>query len=87
MSGEREGEHPARPFGATGGGFAEGEANPEDFEQDKRVGSFATGEEDPEQYPDDERLGSFARGQEETDSPQNVKEGTFGGEEDDEEEE
>lgn len=78
MSSEREGEHPARPYGSTGGGFAEGEANPEEFEQDKHVGSFATGEEDPEQFPDDERLGSFARGQEETDSPQNVEEGTFG---------
>jgi hypothetical protein len=83
MSSEREGEHPARAYGATGGGFAEGEANPEEFEQDKNVGSFATGEEDPETFPEDEHLGSFARGQEDTDSPQNVEEGTFGTGEDD----
>jgi hypothetical protein len=44
MNGEREGEHPARAYGTTGGGFAEGEANSEEFEQDKQVGSFATGE-------------------------------------------
>ena len=78
MSNEREGEHPARAYGATGGGFAEGQANPEEFEQDKDVGSFATGEEDLEKFPEDQQLGSFAKGQEETDSPQNEEEGTFG---------
>ena len=83
MNGEREGEHPARAYGTTGGGFAEGEANPEEFEQEKQVGSFATGEEDPEKFSEDERLGSFARGQEDTDSPENVEEGTFGEGEDD----
>jgi hypothetical protein len=77
MSSEREGEHPARAYGATGGGFAEGETNPEENERDKQVGSFATGEEDPEKFPEDEQLGSFARGQEDTDSPQNAEEGTF----------
>ena len=82
MSSEREGEHPARAYVATGGGFAEGEAKPEEFEEDKDVGSFATGEEDPEKFPEDERLGSFARGEERTDSPENVEEGTFGTEED-----
>jgi hypothetical protein len=81
MSGEREGEHPARAYGTTGGGFAEGEASPEEFEQDKKVGSFATGEEHPESFSEDENLGSFARGQEETDSSQNDEEGTFGTEE------
>jgi hypothetical protein len=83
MSSERQGEHPARAYGATGGGFAEGEAKPEEFEQDEHVGSFATGEEDTEKFPEDERLGSFARGQEETDRPQNPEEGTFGKGEDD----
>ena len=77
MSGERQGEHPARAYGTTGGGFAEGQADPEQFEEDKQVGSFATGEEDPEKFPEDEQLGSFARGQEETDSPANAEEGTF----------
>jgi hypothetical protein len=78
MTSKREGEHPARAYGATGGGFAEGQANPEEFEQDEQVGSFATGEEDLEKFPEDEQLGSFARGQEKTDSPQNEEEGTFG---------
>ena len=64
MSSKREGEHPARAYGTTGGGFAEGEANPEEFEEDEQVGSFATGEEDLEKFPEDEQLGSFARGQE-----------------------
>ncbi len=63
MSGEREGEHPARAYGKTGGGFAEGQVKPEEFEEDEQVGSFATGEEDVEKFPEDEQLGSFARGQ------------------------
>jgi hypothetical protein len=75
---ERQGEHPARPYGATGGGFAEGEASPEEFEQDKQVGGFATGEEDPEAFPEDQQLGSFARGSEARDDPQDAEEGTFG---------
>ena len=78
MSSEREGEHPARPYGVTGGGFAEGQANPEEYPEDQEVGSFATGEEDPEKYPEDKELGSFARGQETSDSEQNMEEGTFG---------
>jgi hypothetical protein len=59
----------------TGGGFAEGQADPEEFEEDEQVGSFATGQEDPENFPEDEQLGSFARGQE---SLENMEEGTFG---------
>jgi hypothetical protein len=78
MSSNREGEHPARAYGVTGGGFAEGQANPEEFEEDKEVGSFATGEEDPEKFPEDEQLGSFARGQEKPESLENMEEGTFG---------
>lgn len=76
MTGERQGEHPARAFGTTGGGFAEGECD--DDALDKQVGSFATGEEQPEEFPEDENLGSFARGQEETDDPEDKAEGTFG---------
>jgi hypothetical protein len=75
MSSERDGEHPARAYGATGGGFAEGQVMPEDFEEHKQVGSFATGEEDSDAFPEDEQLGSFARGQE---TQENVQEGTFG---------
>ena len=77
-SSKRQGEHPARAFGKTGGGFAEGQANPDEFEQDKRVEGFAAGQDDPEKFPEDEQLGSFSRGQETTDSPQTVQEGTFG---------
>ena len=40
MSSERQGEHPARAYGVTGGGFAEGQADPEEFEEDQEVGSF-----------------------------------------------
>ena len=79
MSSERQGEHPARAYGVTGGGFAEGQAEPEKFEQDQQVGDFATGEEDLEKFPEDAKLGSFARGQE---SQENVQEGTFGTTED-----
>ncbi len=75
MTSERQGEHPARAYGVTGGGFAEGQANPEEFEQDKQVGDFATGEEDLERFPEDAQLGSFAKGQE---GQSNVQEGTFG---------
>jgi hypothetical protein len=75
VNNERQGEHPARAYGVTGGGFAEGQAKPEEFEEDKEVGAFATGEEDLERFPEDAQLGSFARGQE---SQQNTQEGTFG---------
>ena len=75
MTSGRQGEHPARAYGATGGGFAEGQANPEEFEQDSLVGDFAVGQEDVEKFPEDEELGSFARGQE---TQPNAEEGTFG---------
>ena len=81
MSSKREGKHPARAYGTSGGGFAEGEARPEKLEQDKQdkqVGSFATGEENLEKFPEDEQLGSFAKGQEKPDNPQDEEEGTFG---------
>jgi hypothetical protein len=77
MGSKREGEHPARAYGRTGGGFAEGQTHPEEVEPDKQVGSFATGEEDLEKFPEGEQLGSFARGQEKTDSPEHDEEGTF----------
>jgi hypothetical protein len=78
MSSDRQGKHPARAYGATGGGFAEGQADPDEFEQDKRVEGFATGQDDPEKFPEDEQLGSFAKGQEKRDGPEDVEEGTFG---------
>jgi hypothetical protein len=75
VSSEREGEHPARAYGVTGGGFAEGQADPKEHEEDQEVGDFATGQEDLEEFPDDAQLGTFARGQE---TEENVEEGTFG---------
>jgi hypothetical protein len=75
VSSDRQGEHPARAYGATGGGFAEGQADPEEFKQDEQVGDFATGQEDVEDFPEDAQLGSFARGQE---TQENLEEGTFG---------
>jgi hypothetical protein len=74
VSSERQGEHPARAYGVTGGGFAEGQANPEEFNEDEQVGGFATGQEDLEQFPEDAQLGSFAKGQE---TQENAQEGTF----------
>jgi hypothetical protein len=71
----RHGTHPARPFGVTGGGFAEGQNNPEEFEPDKTVGGFATGQEDLEAHPEGVKLGSFARGQQ---AESHIHEGTFG---------
>lgn len=71
----RDGEHPARPFGVTGGGFAEGQNNPEEFEPEKKVGAFGTGQENLEEYPEDAKLGSFARGQQ---AESHIHEGTFG---------
>ena len=83
MSSDRRGTHPARPFGATGGGFAEGQNNPEEFEPEKNVASFAAGQEDIEEYPEDVKLGSFARGQQ---AESHIQEGTFGASEDEPEE-
>lgn len=85
MTSERQGEHPARAYGATGGGFAEGQSNPEEFPEDKQVGSFASGQEDLEKFPEDEQLGSFTRGQATPDSLQKMDEGTFDTTEDAEE--
>ncbi|HEY2656976.1 MAG TPA: hypothetical protein VGI55_14380 [Solirubrobacteraceae bacterium] len=74
MSSNRDGTHPGRPFGVTGGGFAEGQNDPEEFKPEKKVGAFGTGQEDLEQYPDDAKLGSFARGQQ---AESHIHEGTF----------
>jgi hypothetical protein len=59
----------------TGGGFAEGQNNPEEFVPEKTVGAFGTGQEDPEEFPEDVKLGSFARGQQ---AESHIIEGTFG---------
>jgi len=79
---DRHGTHPGRPFGVTGGGFAEGQNNPEEFKPEKTVGGFASGQEDEEQFPEGAKLGSFAIGQE---AEKHTEEGTFGRVEDEEE--
>ena len=75
MSSDRHGTHPGRPFGVTGGGFAEGQVDPEEFKPEKNVGGFAAGQEDLEEFPEGAQLGGFAKGQE---TQENVQEGTFG---------
>jgi hypothetical protein len=82
VSSDRHGTHPGRPFGVTGGGFAEGQNHPDEFKPDKTVGSFATGQEDLEEFPEDAKLGSFARGQQ---AESHIHEGTFGSVEGEEE--
>lgn len=79
MSSNRDGTHPGRPFGVTGGGFAEGQNDAEEFVPEKKVGSFGTGQEDVEEFPEDLKLGSFARGQQ---AESHIHEGTFGTTED-----
>jgi hypothetical protein len=75
VSSDRRGTHPARPFGVTGGGFAEGQNDPEEHPPEKNVGAFGTGQENIEEYPEDVKLGSFARGQQ---AESHIIEGTFG---------
>jgi hypothetical protein len=74
-SDDRHGTHPARAFGRTGGGFAEGQDHPEEFMPDKTVGGYASGQEDLQEFPEGAQLGGFARGQEDE---RNTQEGTFG---------
>lgn len=80
---DRDGTHPGRPFGVTGGGFAEGQNDPDEFPPDKKVGGFATGQEDLETHPEGAQLGSFAIGQE---AERHIHEGTFDETEDETEE-
>ena len=44
--------------------FAEGEAHPESYPDEDRVGTFAEGEADPASYPEEEHEGRFAEGEE-----------------------
>jgi len=84
VTSDRRGTHPARPFGVTGGGFAEGQNDPEEFKPEKNVASFAAGQENVEEFPEDTKLGSFARGQQ---AESHIIEGTFGKGEDEPEDE
>ncbi|HEX7299916.1 MAG TPA: hypothetical protein VF257_13030 [Solirubrobacteraceae bacterium] len=58
-------ERPAKPEQPEDG-FAEGEANPEAYPEDERVGRFSLGEEQlGEDDPEKHRHGRFSEGQEE----------------------
>ena len=59
-------ERPADPEQPLEGGFAEGEAQPEDFPEEERVGTFSEGQEElPEDGPEKVHRGRFSEGQEE----------------------
>jgi hypothetical protein len=57
-------------------GFAEGEANPQEYTQDEQVGRFSEGQED---LPEDPHQGRFSEGQEELpeEDPEKHVEGRF----------
>jgi hypothetical protein len=65
-------------------GFAAGQADPEEFPQDQRVGTFAEGQEGLDD--DDRRKGRFSEGQEELgeDDPEKHVQGRFDEGQDDE---
>ena len=65
MSSEQSAEHPAEPERREEGGFAEGEARPDEFADEDRVGRFSEGQEElGEEDPEKHTQGSFAEGQE-----------------------
>jgi hypothetical protein len=66
MSAEPPSKRPADPEQPHEGGFAEGEAHPEDFPQDEQVGRFSEGQEEvPVPDPEHQHHGRFSEGQEE----------------------
>jgi hypothetical protein len=62
MSADRP-DHTADPEQPAEAGFAEGQANPEEFPEDERVGRFSEGQE--ELADDGLHKGRFSEGQEE----------------------
>jgi hypothetical protein len=83
MSADRP-DHNADPEKPAEEGFAEGQADPEEFPEDERVGKFSDGQE--ERADDDTEKGRFSEGQEELgeDDPEKHVEGRFDEGEDDE---
>ena len=72
-------EHPAKPEQPQGG-FAEGEASPEEYPDDEAVGRFSEGQEDlPDSDPEKIHHGRFSEGQEELgeDDPEKHEERRF----------
>ena len=72
-------EHPAQPE-QPADGFAEGEANPEEFPEDEAIGRFSEGQEDlPADDEEKVHRGRFSEGQEElpADEPEKHEERRF----------
>jgi hypothetical protein len=70
-------ERPADPDQPEGG-FGEGEADPEKFDDEDHVGRFSEGQEElGEDDPEKHHLGRFGEGQEEDENAEQV-EGSFG---------
>lgn len=64
MSADRP-DHSADPEPPLKGGFAEGQADPEEFPEDEKVGRFSKGQEElPPEDPEKHRKGRFSEGQE-----------------------
>jgi hypothetical protein len=60
------------------GTFAEGEADPKKYPEEKDVGTFAEGEADPKKYPEEKDVGTFAEGEADPESyPEEKDVGTF----------
>ena len=83
MSADRP-DHTADPEQPPEPGFAGGQADPEEFPEDERVGKFSEGQE--ELADGDTEKGRFSEGQEELgeDDPEKHVEGQFDEGEDDE---
>jgi hypothetical protein len=72
-------EHPAKPEQPKDEGFAEGEASPETYPDEERVGRFSEGEEELPESAEKEHRGRFSEGEEELgeDDPDNHVAGRY----------
>jgi hypothetical protein len=79
-------DHTADPEQPVEAGFAEGQADPEEFPQDEKVGRFSKGQEDlGAEDPEKHHKGRFSEGQEELgeEDPEKHIQGRFDEGEDD----
>ena len=79
MSADRP-DHTADPEQPGEGGFGAGEAAPEEFPEEERVGRFSEGQEElGEEDPEKHKQGRFSEGQEELgeEDPEKHKQGRF----------
>ena len=58
-------EHPATPEQPGDEGFAEGEASPETYPDEERLGRFSEGEEELPESAEKQHRGRFSEGEEE----------------------